>query len=85
MVSVMRGASQTVLPMSISTCTPNSEATHAELRRRFRSRFAQYDDVDICTNRISFEILEACIAELKKGKVPGCDGLTAEQCMLTPS
>jgi len=61
-----------------STCTPNSEAKHAELGRRFRSRFAQYDNTDICTNRISFEILEACIAELKKGKAPGCDGLTAE-------
>jgi len=61
-----------------STCMPNSESKHDELGRRFKSRFAQYDNIDVCTNRISHELLEACIAELKKGKAPGCDGLTAE-------
>jgi len=43
-----------------------------------KSRFAQYDNIDVRTNRISHELLEACTAELKKGKAPGCDGLTAE-------
>ena len=64
-----------------STCIPNSEAKHAELCQRFSSRFAQYANSDVCTNRISREILEDCIAELKKGKAPGYDGLTAEHVM----
>ena len=61
-----------------STCMPNSETKHAELSQRFKSRFAQYDNVDVCTNKISIALLEACTAELNKGKAPGYDGLTAE-------
>ena len=76
-----RGIADCFANVFSSTCSPNSEAKHAKLRRRFRSRFAQYDDTDICTNRISFEILEVCIAELKKGEAPGCDGLTTEHTM----
>jgi len=79
-----RGIADCFANVFSSTCSPNSEAKHAKLRRRFRSRFAQYDDTDICTNRISFEILEVCIAELKKGKAPGCDDLTAEHNACSP-
>ena len=61
-----------------STSVPNSETRHAELFEKFKSRFAEYDHVDTCTNRINCELLDTCIAQLKKGKAPGHDGLTAE-------
>ena len=61
-----------------STSVPNSETRHAELFEKFKSRFSEYDHVDTCTNRINCELLDTCIAQLKNGKAPGHDGLTAE-------
>jgi len=63
-----------------STCVPNSEARHSKLCEEFHSCFVVYDCVDVCTNRITCELLETCSAQLKqgKGKAPGFDGLTVE-------
>ena len=41
-----------------STSVPNSETRHAELFEKFKSRFAEYDHVDTCTNRINCELLD---------------------------
>ena len=61
-----------------ATCIPNSETRHTELFQEFKSRFTHYDHTDACTNRVTPELLETHIAQLKRGKAPGYDGLTAE-------
>ena len=53
---------------STTSSVPNSETRYAELFVKFESRFAEYDHVDTCTNRINSycELLDTCIAQLKK-------------------